>query len=45
MERITISLPEEHLDRLRCIAAEEGTSMAALVREAVKELRLVHVDA
>lgn len=37
MERTTISLPEELLDRLRRIAAEEGTSMAALVREAVEE--------
>lgn len=37
MERTTISLPEELLTRLRRIAAEEGTSMAALVREAVEE--------
>lgn len=37
MKRITIPLPEELLRRLRRIAAEEGTSMAALVREAVKE--------
>jgi len=37
MERTTISLPEELLQRLRTIAAEEGTSMAALVREAVEE--------
>lgn len=45
MERTTISLPEELLDRLRRIAAEEVTSMATLVREAVEELRLVPVDA
>lgn len=37
MQRTTFSLPEELLGRLRRIAAEEGTSMAALVREAVKE--------
>ena len=37
MERTTISLPEELLDRLRKIAAEEGSSMASLVREAVEE--------
>ena len=37
MERTTISLSEDLLERLRRIAAEEGTSMAALVREAVEE--------
>lgn len=37
MERTTISLPEELLDRLRRIAAEEKTSIAALVREALEE--------
>lgn len=37
MERTTISLPEELLERLRRIAAEEGTSMASLVREAVEK--------
>lgn len=37
MERTTISLPEDLLERLRRIAAEEGTSMASLVREAVEE--------
>lgn len=37
MERTTISLPEGVLERLRRIAAAEGTSMAALVREAVEE--------
>ncbi|MBI4339379.1 MAG: ribbon-helix-helix protein, CopG family [Chloroflexi bacterium] len=37
MERTTISLPEELLQRLRMIAAERRTSMAALVREALEE--------
>ncbi len=37
MERTTISLPEELLQRLRRIAAERRTSMAALIREAVEE--------
>jgi predicted transcriptional regulator len=37
MERTTISLPEELLQRLRLIAAERRTSMAALIREAVEE--------
>lgn len=37
MKRTTISLPEDLLRQLRRIAAEEGTSMAALVREAVEE--------
>ena len=37
MKRTTISLSEDLLERLRRIAAEEGTSMAALVREAVEE--------
>ena len=37
MSRTTISLPEELLRRVRQIAAEEGTSMAALVREAVEQ--------
>lgn len=37
MERTTISLPEELLRRLRLIAAERGTSMAALIREALEE--------
>ena len=36
MERTTISLPEDLLRRLRGIAAEEGTSMAALIREAIE---------
>jgi metal-responsive CopG/Arc/MetJ family transcriptional regulator len=37
MERTTISLPEHILERLRRIAAEQGRSMADLVREAVEE--------
>ena len=37
MERTTISLPEDLLQRLRSIAAEQGTSMASLIREAVEE--------
>ena len=37
MFRTTISLPEHLLQRLRVIAAEEGTSMASLVRDAVEE--------
>ncbi|MSP79021.1 MAG: ribbon-helix-helix protein, CopG family [Dehalococcoidia bacterium] len=37
MERTTISLPEELLQRLRVIAAEKRTSMASLIREALEE--------
>jgi plasmid stability protein len=37
MTRTTLSLPEEVLKRLRVIAAEEGMSMAALVRGALEE--------
>jgi metal-responsive CopG/Arc/MetJ family transcriptional regulator len=37
MERTTISVPEKLLGRLRLIAAERRTSMAALVREALEE--------
>jgi plasmid stability protein len=37
MKRTTISLPEELLRRLRVRAAERGTSMAALIREALEE--------
>lgn len=37
MERTTISIPDELLQRLRMIAAERRTSMAALVREALEE--------
>lgn len=37
MERTTLSIPEELLNRLRQIAAERRTSMATLVREALVE--------
>ena len=37
MERTTISIPDELLQRLRMIAAERGSSIAALVREALEE--------
>jgi predicted DNA-binding ribbon-helix-helix protein len=37
MERTTISIPEELLQRLRLMAAERRTSIAALVREALEE--------
>ena len=37
MERTTISLPDELLQRLRMIAVEQRMSMAALVREALEE--------
>ena len=37
MERTTISVPEDLLQRLRMIAAERRTSVAALVREALEE--------
>jgi metal-responsive CopG/Arc/MetJ family transcriptional regulator len=37
MERTTISIPDELLQRLRVIAAERRTSMAALIREALDE--------
>jgi metal-responsive CopG/Arc/MetJ family transcriptional regulator len=37
MERTTISLPAEVLQRLRVIAAERRISMAEIVREAVEE--------
>ena len=37
MERTTISIPDELLNRLRVIAAERRTSIAALVREALEE--------
>ncbi|MDP2948213.1 MAG: ribbon-helix-helix domain-containing protein [Chloroflexota bacterium] len=42
MERTTISLPEELLKRLRLMAAEQGTSMAALIREALREKTASH---
>jgi metal-responsive CopG/Arc/MetJ family transcriptional regulator len=37
MKRTTISLPEDLLERMRRIAAEQRTSIAALVREALEE--------
>ncbi len=37
MERTTISLPEDLIKQLRIQAAEQRTSMAALIREAVEE--------
>jgi plasmid stability protein len=37
MERTTISLPGDLIQRLRVIAAERRTSMAALIREALEE--------
>lgn len=38
MERTTISLPEDILKRLRVVAAERGTSMAELIRQAIEEV-------
>jgi predicted transcriptional regulator len=37
MERTTISLPPELLQRLKVMAAEQQTSMAALIRQALEE--------
>ncbi len=37
MERTTISLPEDLIKRLRLLAAERRTSMAAIIREALEE--------
>jgi metal-responsive CopG/Arc/MetJ family transcriptional regulator len=37
MERTTISIPDELLQRLRVMAVERRTSIAALVREALEE--------
>ncbi len=37
MQRTTICIPDELLQRLRVIAAERRTSIAALVREALEE--------
>lgn len=37
MKRTTLSIPEDLLERLRLIAAERRTSIAALVREALRE--------
>lgn len=37
MQRTTLSLPEELLDRLRKMAATRGTSIAVVMREALEE--------
>jgi plasmid stability protein len=37
MERTTISLPRELIVKLRVMAAERRTSMAAIIREALQE--------
>ena len=37
MARTTISVPEELLQRLRLMAAEQRTSIASLVRDALEE--------
>ena len=37
MHRTTISIPDETLARLRLMAAERRTSIAALIREALEE--------
>ena len=37
MQRTTIMAPEEVLERLRKIAAERKSSMAAVIREALEE--------
>lgn len=37
MERTTLSLPKNLLRRLRMLAAERGTSMAEVIREAIEE--------
>ena len=42
MERTTISIPDELLERLRLMAAERRTSMAALIREALEEKTKTH---
>ena len=42
MTRTTISLPDDLLKRLRSIALERGTSMAALIRQALEELSDSH---
>lgn len=42
MERTTISLPRELIVRLRVMAAERRTSMAAIIREALEEKTRSH---
>jgi len=42
MERTTISLPDDLIRRLRILAAEQGTSMSSLVRDAVEQKLKTH---
>lgn len=42
MERTTISIPQELLQRLRLIAAQRRTSMAAVIRQALEETARSH---
>ncbi|MBI3928771.1 MAG: CopG family transcriptional regulator [Armatimonadetes bacterium] len=42
MERTTISLPAELIRRVKMLAAQRGTSMAALIREALEEKTAGH---
>lgn len=42
MPRTTIVAPDELLDRFRRMAAERGTSMATLIREAMEEKAASH---
>jgi hypothetical protein len=42
MQRTTIVAPEELLHRLRRVAAERGTSVAAVIREALEEKAASH---
>jgi metal-responsive CopG/Arc/MetJ family transcriptional regulator len=42
MERTTISLPQDLIRRLRILAAEQGTSMSTLVRDAVEQKLKTH---
>jgi plasmid stability protein len=42
MERTTISLPDDLIRRLRILAAEQGTSMSTLVRDAVEQKLKTH---
>ena len=42
MTRTTISVPVDLLKRLRVIAAEQRTSMAALIRQALEQVAAAH---
>jgi metal-responsive CopG/Arc/MetJ family transcriptional regulator len=42
MQRTTIAAPEELLQRLRQVAAERGTSLASLIREALEDKAREH---